>query len=224
MKRILSIILTILLLTTVVAGSVFAGEGNGKNNKEHMNLKRFHSEIQVSRLGAAANLAEALELDPNNDFTENPFESLNISDEQYGYILALYNAGTLKGYPVGNFNPNGIVHRGQMLDIVCGISDEDDIESEDTQVPVWTSGASITLTVVSTSSVRLTWPDATDNVGVAEYKVYQNNLLIETLDSDENECTVTGLMPEREYTFKIKAVDDADNFSISLRKNYVTLI
>jgi hypothetical protein len=192
----------------------------------YLEMKRFHSHVQVSRLSVAVAIAKALDLEPVEDFESNPFRDVDISDEDYGYLIALYEEGIIKGYPDGNFNPNGFVNRGQMASIISGIFDDEDDEEEadDMQAPVWPSGASITLTAPLPSSVELSWPEATDNEEVVAYKVYQNNVLLETLDSDETEYVVTGLIPDEEYSFKVRAVDDEGNLSKSLRKNYTTQI
>ncbi len=59
----------------------------------------------------------------------------------------------------------------------------------------------------------LSWTAATDNVGVTEYRVYKGNSLEATVDAPNTTMTISGLVPETEYTFSVYAVDAAGNIS-----------
>jgi chitodextrinase len=287
-------------------------------------MKRFHSQVQCDRLTACVAIAKALDLDPVTDFSANPFKDMNlISDEDFGYLLALYEAGYINGYPDGNFNPNRLLTRAQiasiidkLLDdeviskddneptwdddsfvtasavkaesvklkwsaadddvkvtgykIICEVDGDDDKvkysvdreitigglepeedyiftvqardaagnwsddgpyvevttleeeEEEDTEAPEWPDEADLTISSSASGMVTVIWPDATDNVKVESYKLYLDNVLIKTMDEDDNSVNVTGLDSDTSYSFKLKAVDDAGNESSSLTKTYVT--
>jgi hypothetical protein len=85
------------------------------------------------------------------------------------------------------------------------------------------SGAPVDLTAPSTPTnltantsgsthVDLSWTSATDNVGVTNYEIYRDDLLIDTINSTTSyaDNTVVGSVP---YQYKIRAVDAAGNFS-----------
>lgn len=93
-------------------------------------IKRFHSETQFSRAEACIVLAKDLQLEPVAiDPGQNPFKDMNLfSDEDYGYILALYNKGYIKGTPNGNFNPNSHITRAEMATIMDRI--DSDLEDD----------------------------------------------------------------------------------------------
>lgn len=112
-----------------------------KGNKHgYINLKRFHSAVQMNRLEACVELADALieagKLEPvDEDDFFNPFGDLSsISDGDYAKILALYRAGIIKGGSNGNFNPNSHLTRAHLAVILCNIDDgawEQDLTLDD---------------------------------------------------------------------------------------------
>ncbi len=61
------------------------------------------------------------------------------------------------------------------------------------------------------ATIDLSWNPSTDNVAINGYDVYQGNTVIATVS--ETTYLVTGLTPETEYSFRIKAKDVAGNES-----------
>ncbi|MDD3652584.1 MAG: Ig-like domain-containing protein [Desulfotomaculaceae bacterium] len=82
----------------------------------------------------------------------------------------------------------------------------------DTTAPVWTDG-SLTASDVSLTGLTLSWNAASDNIGVTEYKVYQDGVVIDTVSSDIRTYNVAGLTAGTEYTFKVEAGDANGNWS-----------
>jgi hypothetical protein len=66
-------------------------------------------------------------------------------------------------------------------------------------------------TGTTTTTVTLTWDPATDNVGVTSYDVYRGSALAGT--SSSTTFTITGLQPNQEYSFTVRAKDAAGNQS-----------
>lgn len=96
-----------------------------------VNLNRFHSQVQADRAQVAVELAKALELTPA-DTTDIPFtDSILISPEDLGYIMALYQNGIIVGTPEGKFNPNSAITRAEMAAIVDRVINNS--ESPDTE-------------------------------------------------------------------------------------------
>ncbi|MDF2669408.1 MAG: hypothetical protein K0R67_1714 [Paenibacillus sp.] len=91
----------------------------------------------------------------------------------------------------------------------------------DTTVPAWASGSAITATGLTQTGVTLTWPAATDNVGVTSYKLYKDTdsgaasdaKLIDTVTGSTYTYSVTGLTAGTAYTLSIQAGDEANNWS-----------
>lgn len=79
----------------------------------------------------------------------------------------------------------------------------------DTVAPIGPS--SVTTTAQSTSQINLTWPAATDNVGVKNYEIYRNGSLIGT--STTTVYADSGLAAGTSYSYKVLAVDAAGNKS-----------
>ncbi len=83
----------------------------------------------------------------------------------------------------------------------------------DTEAPLWPGGSTITASNVGETGLTLIWSDATDNVGVTQYRVYQNGNPVATVVGTS--CNVTGLTKNTSYTFKVEACDASGNWSAS---------
>ncbi|MFD0676150.1 MULTISPECIES: fibronectin type III domain-containing protein [unclassified Paenibacillus] len=89
----------------------------------------------------------------------------------------------------------------------------------DTGAPKWPAGSQVTASEVTATSVKLSWQEATDDLGVKGYRVYQNGKAIagaavftpvnlaNTVPNSMTSYTVTGLTPNTLYTFKVEAGD-----------------
>ncbi|WP_435059606.1 NPCBM/NEW2 domain-containing protein [Streptomyces sp. bgisy060] len=74
-----------------------------------------------------------------------------------------------------------------------------------------TAPTGLTASNVTTNSVDLDWTASTDDVGVTGYNIYRGGTLVGT--STGTAFTATGLSPSTSYTFTVKAVDAAQNYS-----------
>jgi bacillolysin len=90
----------------------------------------------------------------------------------------------------------------------------------DTTVPSTPTSLSASLTTAS--STKLTWIASTDNVGVTGYNVYNGPTLLTTLTGTTG--TVTGLTASTTYSFTIKAKDAAGNLSSASNAVSVTTL
>lgn len=64
---------------------------------------------------------------------------------------------------------------------------------------------------VSSSEIDLKWTPSTDNLGVAGYKLYRNDALVQT--TTKTEYRDTGLTPDTTYKYYVVAFDAAGNMS-----------
>ncbi|WP_421381678.1 cell wall-binding repeat-containing protein [Bacillus salacetis] len=101
-------------------------------------------------------------------------------------------------------------------------SDPATVEVADKTVPVWLEAA-MTADQITHNSLILKWAPGSDNVGIAEYQIYQNGTLIGSVGKETN-FTVTGLNPGTNYTFKVEAADAEGNKSVPLSKQVKTKI
>ena len=85
----------------------------------------------------------------------------------------------------------------------------------DTAPPTWLEGAELTITHAAAPALVLHWTEATDNWGVAGYKVYQDEQLLGTVGNSTLKYHVTGLEINKSYNFMVKAVDTSENCSES---------
>jgi hypothetical protein len=77
----------------------------------------------------------------------------------------------------------------------------------DGQAP--TAPSALSATAQSSSSVQVTWSAASDNVGVAGYRVYRGGALVATTQSLS--FLDTGLQPQTTYAYDVRAYDAAGN-------------
>ncbi len=64
---------------------------------------------------------------------------------------------------------------------------------------------------VDDTSIELNWNDSLDNIGVAGYRIYRNGDMVGT--STASTFTDSGLDPETEYRYTVRAFDEAGNVS-----------
>ncbi|MHC4153877.1 MAG: fibronectin type III domain-containing protein [Planctomycetota bacterium] len=84
-------------------------------------------------------------------------------------------------------------------------------ETRAPHAPSWPDGSTLTAPDVGLTSVMLSWTPAEHGLGVAEYLLYQNGTLIDTVAGMDTGREVTGLDPNTEYTFKVEACDGEGN-------------
>ncbi|WP_455644303.1 NHL domain-containing protein [Paenibacillus chitinolyticus] len=92
-----------------------------------------------------------------------------------------------------------------------------------TEAPTWPKGSALTVSDITQTSVKLSWPSATDNVGVAGYRIYVNDTERETVSGSVYVATIDSLTADTTYTFKIMAYDAAGNESKALTASAKTL-
>ncbi len=80
----------------------------------------------------------------------------------------------------------------------------------DTQAP--SVPGKLVATTISSSSTTLSWSASTDNVGVTNYKIYRNGLLIVTI-GDFTSYADSGLFPRTLYSYTVAACDRVGNCS-----------
>jgi chitodextrinase len=110
------------------------------------------------------------------------------------------NTGTQQFTPPGNNNAGA----GDWVLVLEASS-----SSGDTQAPTTPTG--LTATSVSSSQINLSWTASTDNVGVAGYLVFRNNVQIAS--TTQTSYSDTGLAPSTSYTYTVVAYDAAGNVS-----------
>lgn len=92
----------------------------------------------------------------------------------------------------------------------------------DNEAPQWLDGSELTVSDITQSNVKLSWPSATDNVGVSGYRIYVNDVEHELVSSNAYEATINELIKNTTYTFKIVAFDAEGNESEPLSKQAAT--
>ena len=77
--------------------------------------------------------------------------------------------------------------------------------------PDWPAGKRLTMSNVTTTSLTLTWPAATDSKGIKGYEVYQDNQKLADLTGSVLSYDVKGLdIANQKYTFRIIPVNNND--------------
>lgn len=82
----------------------------------------------------------------------------------------------------------------------------------DLDPPIWEVTDKITTRDVDIDNLWVLFPHATDNIGVATYKTYQNDVLVSAATA--NGFHAIDLIPDTSYDFKVYAVDASNNVSV----------
>ena len=140
------------------------------------------------------------------------------SRSQTGSIATSNGALSIGGDScTGSTSPDGSMRCGSTTGFVDR-SDPDRHEhavgqSTDTQPP--TAPASLTATAASTSQINLSWPAATDNVGVTGYRIERQDPGSSTFTqigtSTGTTFNNTGLAAGTTYSYRVRATDAAGN-------------
>jgi chitodextrinase len=91
-----------------------------------------------------------------------------------------------------------------------GFSNTASVTTPDTAAP--SNPGSLNATAFSATRVDLTWVASTDNVGVTNYEIYRDDVLLTTVGAVTSYSDTTA-SPSTPYAYKLKAVDAAGNHS-----------
>ncbi|CAI6084088.1 fibronectin type III domain-containing protein [Cohnella sp. JJ-181] len=83
-------------------------------------------------------------------------------------------------------------------------------EAPDTSAP--SAPTNVASPAKTDSTITLTWDASSDNIGVAEYRIYRNSAHVGTVNGS-TVFTDTGLAPNTSYTYTVSARDSAGNAS-----------
>jgi YVTN family beta-propeller protein len=87
------------------------------------------------------------------------------------------------------------------------------VQSPDTKPPVWPKGSFLVANPVYSTTVHLHWSNASDDVGVLDYRIYEGTAELATVNSSTGSYNATGLVPGAKYTFTVQAGDFSNNWS-----------
>jgi YVTN family beta-propeller protein len=126
------------------------------------------------------------------------------------------STGLVSGIPTEQANSTVTACVYDSLDQQINISFDINIKEPDTTVPVWPSGAALTVTNKSLNALTLNWPEATDDTRISGYRIYRGGSLVTTVASSADSCSIAGLTPGVSYAFGVEAFDAAGNVSSEL--------
>ncbi|WP_120460135.1 polysaccharide lyase family 8 super-sandwich domain-containing protein [Paenibacillus aceti] len=86
-------------------------------------------------------------------------------------------------------------------------------DTPETTPPTWSENAKLIASSVGRTSLVLSWTTATDDTGVTSYKIYKNGIELTQLSGDKTSYTVSGLLSNTTYTFKVEASNAAGKWS-----------
>ena len=141
------------------------------------------------------------------------FLQWNVEDEVSAIEIArnTYHADISNSAAQGNRNP--FIDNPYLATRIWGGNSAQDLWNlyvpTDTQAP--TVPANVTLSLVTLSSIDVTWTASTDNVGVTEYDIYVDGVL--EAQTASNSITIANLNTNTTYSFTILAKDLINNMS-----------
>lgn len=97
------------------------------------------------------------------------------------------------------------------IPLLSGCSTQSDSNTSGQDIEPPSSPVNLVSKNTTLTSTDLQWSEATDNVGILTYLVFKNNENLAATTSTER--AITGLRPNTNYTFKVKAKDKAGNTS-----------
>jgi hypothetical protein len=132
-----------------------------------------------------------------NDLNETKGSiDLNSSTGIFNYVPA---EGFVGDYTF-TFTANDGIDTSNEANITITVKDKDDV----VQVPE--APANLIASDVTTTSAKLTWDDVEGETG---YVVYQDGVAIKCVEADTTSLVVEGLEEDKEYTFTVRAKNDA---------------
>lgn len=138
----------------------------------------------------------------SNGTTDTGFGTAGTADAPTGGATALANAIT-------NQTDGKVIVAGTgTIGTASGVVMERFIAA-DTTAPNWSSTSALVASNITQTSLVLVWTQASDDVGVASYRIYQGSTLLATVPPSTTSFTVTGLSSGTSYQFKVQAGDAA---------------
>jgi L-asparaginase type II len=117
-------------------------------------------------------------------------------------------------------------------------------QAPDIEAPVWPQGSTLQATNVGQNSLTLSWPEASDNIGVKQYRIYETgsgtvvgnvyasvsngvyasvaNVVYSSVTGNVYSFNLSSLTAGTTYSFSVTAIDTAGNESIGLSKTVQT--
>ncbi|MDF2923304.1 MAG: hypothetical protein K0R57_2218 [Paenibacillaceae bacterium] len=83
----------------------------------------------------------------------------------------------------------------------------------DVAPPVWPAGSVLQAEDLTSNSAKLSWPAASDEQAVVNYRIYQDGTLAATVTGRTYQYQATGLASATGYVYKVEAEDPAGNIS-----------
>lgn len=138
-----------------------------------------------------------------------------------GYADNSVTAGATNTYYIKAYDAHGNISlQSNTVTITTPSSTSATTLTTDIILPVWPSGYTNGSSVLSSSSIKITWTAATDNMAVAGYKIYRNGTQITT--TTLLEYTDSGLVASTAYNYAVAAYDAAGNISSQI--NFYSVI
>ena len=166
--------------------------------------------LQVVDLGATM---ASFSWSPENDSTAVAEYSVYLDEtlvaktEKPEYVVEGLTSGTEYTLSVGAIDESG--NQSEKSSTLSFTTLSERVVFKDSIAP--TIPQSLKIEDLTKSSLRLTWNASTDSIGVANYRVFQNEDFLAT--TTETSFLVEKLSPETQYTFSVSALDEAQNES-----------
>lgn len=115
-------------------------------------------------------------------------------------------------YAQGNRNP--FIDNPYLATLIWGgrpAQDRWEMEDTDEDFESPTAPTNLSVNTLQSTSIRLSWTAAIDNVGITSYDIYVNGTLNASVTT--NNSIITGLAPETTYSFYVVAKDANGNIS-----------
>ena len=79
--------------------------------------------------------------------------------------------------------------------------------------PSWPFGSHLSVSNVRASSMRISWTPAVDDSGVSRYRIYRDDILIDSVPGSKTQYSDAGLLIDNVYVYRVEAGDLRGNWT-----------
>ncbi|MGE7271105.1 fibronectin type III domain-containing protein [Brevibacillus panacihumi] len=133
------------------------------------------------------------------------------------------SADTRYKFKVTAYNAAGLESEGLTASATTLPRPSEPDPEPDSDAPEWPDGSVLTVSNITQTSLKLSWPGATDNEGVKGYRIYVDGEEHSSVGGSVQATTIDRLIADTRYKFKVTAYDAAGNESEALTASATTL-
>lgn len=150
---------------------------------------------------------------PSNSVVENDPISLSSSDNEPEPLTESSSSSVVSSAPASVVKSSSSSSKSSVVAVSSSKSSAVSSKASGLDNIAPKAPEKITVVEAFSDQVQLSWDAAIDNIAVTRYKIYRDQVQIDTLDTDQLGYFDFGVAPGKTYLYGISAGDDAGNWS-----------